>query len=225
MFKFSIHSSFACLLLSAAAMAAHPTTQPTLSPGTEPAAVDVSGVETIVILRHAEKPPGGNGNLTPQGFNRAIALSTVLPKKFGKPDYIFAPDPQGKVKDRGGVFNYVRPLVTIEPTAIKLDMPVQTPCGFQEIGKLDDEITKPKYVQSTLFVAWEHVYARLAAVDLMKRFGGDPSQVPAWLGADYDSLYIITITRAKGEPARIKFSLQHEGLDGQSREMPAPAAH
>ena len=50
-------------------------------------------METVVILRHGEKPEGGLGQLAPQGFNRALALSVVLPQKFGKPDYLFAPDP------------------------------------------------------------------------------------------------------------------------------------
>src|ERR1039458_9660443 len=46
-----------------------------------------TGTETIVFLRHGEKPPHGLGQLTPQGLNRAIALSTLLPAKYGKPDY------------------------------------------------------------------------------------------------------------------------------------------
>jgi hypothetical protein len=66
-------------------------------------------VETIVFLRHGEKPPGGLGQLTCQGLNRALALPPVLISKFGKADYIFAPDPAGKVTE-GGLrqFDYLR---------------------------------------------------------------------------------------------------------------------
>src|SRR4051794_31505509 len=42
-------------------------------------------VETVVFLRHGEKPPGGLGQISPQGLNRALALSEVLPKMYGKP--------------------------------------------------------------------------------------------------------------------------------------------
>ena len=78
-----------------------------------------TGVETIVFLRHGEKPPGGLGQLTCQGLNRALALPAVLIAKFGRANYVFAPDPEGKVTE-GGLrqFNYIRPLATIEPTVL-----------------------------------------------------------------------------------------------------------
>ena len=44
-----------------------------------------STVETIVCIRHGEKPPGGLGQLTCQGLNRALALPKVLLGKFGTP--------------------------------------------------------------------------------------------------------------------------------------------
>src|SRR5580698_4120771 len=72
-------------------------------------------VETIVCIRHGEKPPGGLGQLTCRGLNRALALPEVLLKKFGMPQFIFAPNPTQKA-DPGGYY-YVRPLATIEPTA------------------------------------------------------------------------------------------------------------
>jgi hypothetical protein len=180
-------------------------------------------VETIVIFRHGEKPAKGLGQLTPQGFNRAIALSTLLPHKFGKPDFLFAPDPGEMVSDYGVKFNYVRPLATIEPTAIALGMPVYTPCGFHQIDQLDDELSKPKYARSVIFVAWEHGYAGKAAADLVKRFGGDEKTVPGWPGPDFDSLYVVKITRTTDGHASVEFTHDHEGLDGQSKSMPTPA--
>lgn len=191
-----------------------PTSQPTSAP---------AGTETIVIFRHGEKPANGLGQITPQGFNRALALSELLPRKFGKPDCLFAPDPREKVKDRGGEFNYIRPLATIEPLAIRLGMDVHTPCGFTEIAQLEGVLTDAKYADKLIFVAWEHVYARKAAFDLVQRFGGDTSPIPDWPGKDYDSLYVIKIHRAPGQPATAAFTLDHEGLDNQSPDMPSPA--
>jgi hypothetical protein len=50
-----------------------------------------TAVETIVFLRHGEKPDKEIGQLNCQGLNRALALPRILSSKFGKPDYIFAP--------------------------------------------------------------------------------------------------------------------------------------
>ena len=50
-------------------------------------------METIIFLRHDEKPFDGLGQLTCQGLNRVLALPQVLLSKVGKPDYIFAPNP------------------------------------------------------------------------------------------------------------------------------------
>ena len=41
--------------------------------------------QTIVLLRHGEKPSAGLGQLTCQGLNRSLALPDVLLAKFGKP--------------------------------------------------------------------------------------------------------------------------------------------
>ena len=47
-------------------------------------------VETIVFIRHGEKPEGGFGQLNCQGLNRALALAPIIAKSFGRPDAIFA---------------------------------------------------------------------------------------------------------------------------------------
>jgi hypothetical protein len=194
------------------------------SPATMPVVEDphLSGTETIVFLRHGEKPPKGLGQLTPQGLNRSIALSKVLPDKYGKPDFIFAPDPVfTRVREGGSNFYYVRPLVTIEPTAILLGMPIQTPYGFSQIAELNAELTGAKYAHATVFVAWEHGYEYKAAVNLMKQYGGDSTKVPRWPGKDYDSLYVIRIIRENEKPTVVSFTLDHEGLDNLGTEMPA----
>ena len=41
--------------------------------------------ETIVAIRHAEKPPTSLGQLTCKGLNRALALPKVLIPRYGKP--------------------------------------------------------------------------------------------------------------------------------------------
>jgi hypothetical protein len=87
-------------------------------------------------MRHGEKPAEGLGQLDCQGLNRALALPHVLKRKFGIPDYIFAPDPRQLVLDHGNLYYYIRPLATIEATAIRLGKPVNTRFGYKQIAGL-----------------------------------------------------------------------------------------
>jgi hypothetical protein len=83
----------------------------------------VGGVETIVVIRHGEKPGSHPmGQLSCKGLNRALALPAVL-ARFGKPMAIFAPNPsvqtsEGDIFPYAPKYSYVRPLATIEPYAI-----------------------------------------------------------------------------------------------------------
>src|SRR3954465_11845490 len=83
-------------------------------------AADARAEQTIVFFRHGEKPVGGYGQLTCQGFNRALALPTVLFAKYGKPTFLYAPSPAFRISDSAGRFYYDRPLETLAPMAIKL---------------------------------------------------------------------------------------------------------
>jgi hypothetical protein len=177
-------------------------------------------VETIVFLRHGEKPPGGLGQLTCQGLNRALALPPVLISKFGKADYIFAPDPAGKVTE-GGLrqFDYLRPLATIEPTAIRLGLPVRTDFRYHDIGGLQRELTRQQYHKALMFVAWEHSELDRMVKNFVSAFGGNPAEVPGWPGEDYDSLYVLRISETGGKKS-ISFSHDHEGLTHLSPDCP-----
>ena len=88
------------------------------------------------MVRHGEKPPTGVGQLTCMGLNRALALAPLLIGRYGKPDFIYAPDPAVQIQEhgRGPMYSYVRPLATIEPTAIRLGMPVNTQIGYDQIA-------------------------------------------------------------------------------------------
>ena len=61
--------------------------------------------ETIVLVRHGEKPADGLGQLNCQGLNRALALPAVIGKLFGRPDAVFAPDPAQSKEDYGHLYN------------------------------------------------------------------------------------------------------------------------
>jgi hypothetical protein len=174
-------------------------------------------VETIVCIRHGEKPSDGLGQLTCRGLNRSLALPEVLLKKYGRPQFIFAPNPAQKV-DAGKYF-YVRPLATIEPTAIRCGLPVNTQFGYGEIKGLEEELQKPQYQTATIFVAWEHGLLDEFAKNMVKDNGGDVKQVPDWPGKEFDMIFVFKIT-ADGGQRKISFSVDHEGLNGLSDKYP-----
>jgi hypothetical protein len=152
---------------------------------TSPPAWADDDVETIVLLRHGEKPEGGLGQLNCQGLNRALALPQVITKEFGRPDFIFAPDPSDQKKDDGEFYDYVRPLATIEPTAIKFGLPVDASIGVSRTDRLEAALEKRKYRNALVVVAWEHNDIVTIARDLLSANGGDTTRVPdAWPGDD-----------------------------------------
>ena len=175
-------------------------------------------VETIIFFRHGEKPLLGLGQITCQGLNRALALPGVLTSKFGKPDVIYAPDPTGKVHDPAGTFDYLRPLATIEPTAIRLGMPVNCDYRYDQVKDLENELVSPAHAGQVIFIAWEHHNLDQMVKDLLQLKGGDPKQVPDWPGGEYDRIYILRIPAGNGP---IVFAQDHENLNNLSDNCPA----
>ena len=178
-----------------------------------PVPAEAVSTETIVFIRHGEKPDDDKGQLNCQGLNRALALPDVLIGKYGKPDFIFAPSTTRRTGKEGAGFPYVRPLATIEPTAIVLGLPVETRYAFDDIASLQEEVSTPAYRRATIFVVWEHHLLDEMVKKFMASLGEDPHQVPDWPGDDYDSIFVLRIRMDHGKRT-IAFSHEHEGLDG-----------
>jgi hypothetical protein len=178
--------------------------------------------ETIVAIRHAEKPPTSLGQLTCKGLNRALALPKVLIPRYGKPDRIYAPDPGTRVGQLGNLsYSYVRPLMTIEPTAIQLELPVNALIGFKNVGQLRKEILAHENANSVIYLAWEHVYLNEFAKRLLKAYGKDQSAVPDWPNDEYDRIYVFRIKDMDGKK-ELTFSVESQGLTGSlSDKCPA----
>lgn len=182
-------------------------------------------VETIVCLRHGEKSPEEIGQLRAKGLNRALALPDVLSAHFGIPQFLFAPDParnQISKGKKGPLYDYVRPLATIEPTAIRFGLPVNAHYGYKDIAGLETEVLKPQYRNAVVVIAWEHRWEAKFMAKLVSDLGGDPTAVPLWEEADYDSLYVARIERT-ADHASISFRREHEDLNGVSEDFPKPA--
>ena len=195
-------------------------------PAQDPAPESAARVETIVFLRHGEMPANDEGQLTCQGLNRALALPDVLIARYGAAQFVFAPATTKKPVPKGTAgaapgktFSYVRPLMTIEPTAVRLGLPVETRFAFDEIGGLQSELTSPAYQRATVYVAWEQAALEQLVKRMMSAFGSDAGDVPAWAADDYDGLFVVRL-RTEGGKRTVTFTREQQSLDGLSTECP-----
>jgi hypothetical protein len=174
--------------------------------------------QRIVILRHAEKPPNGLGQLTCQGLNRSLALPRILLQRYGRPDFIFVPNPTVSKLDKGALYSYVRPLATIEPTAIQAEQPINTQFSFLDVKGVVAELALAKYKDSLIFIAWEHHLAISLAKTLLKVDALKPNIDLAFLNWPDDDFDRIIIIDAIGSDINVYISSQ--GLNNMPTSCP-----
>ncbi|WP_420816125.1 histidine phosphatase family protein [Paraburkholderia phosphatilytica] len=203
----------------AAAIAAGVFAAPATAFAASAPSVDNASTETIVFVRHGEKPDQGLGQLDCQGLNRALALPAVIAAKFGKPAAVYAPDPGEQKEDHGKRYYYVRPLATIEPTAIQFQLPIQTPFGLSHIDDLGKAVLDSRYRGKLVVVAWEHRQIETLVRQIVTAHGGGKSDVPKWESDDYDSMYVLKVDWQDGTPS-VAFHHDHEGLNGRATDCP-----
>jgi len=172
--------------------------------------------ETIVFVRHGEKPANDSGQLTCKGLNRALALPDVLLTRYGKPEAIFAAGPK---EDKLG--SSLRPLTTITPTAIRLSMPINIQFHADDISGVQKALLSDTYRNSLVFVSWEHKNLDKLVKSIMKTEGADPDTVPAWPGSDFDSIFVLKINQ---QSATNKISFQHEAENLTTLSEQCPGA-
>ena len=182
------------------------------------AASPLRAEQTIVFLRHGEKPAAGLGQITCQGLQRALRLPDVLSRMYGPPDQIYAPNPNVLVPDPAGAAYYVRPLATIEPTAIRFGLGVKTKYGYPEIDRIIPLLITPTKDNWKVYVAWEHQYLAKMVQQIMTTYGGGAT-VPGWNGGDYDSLYVVRVTYGANGPVA-RFQHDYQGLNSQPTSCP-----
>ena len=188
----------------------------------ESRAQSADGTQTLVFLRHAEKPEGGLGQLNCQGLNRAIDLSTLLPEKFGKADYVFAANPTRNVEEGelDNSYSYIRPLMTISPAAIKLGLPVNIEFSANDTSDLARELLDEKYHNSTIYTAWSHGYLPELINKVAGNAVGERQKITDdWAGDDFDSLYVLTLKWHNGK-ASLQSHSYKQGLDNGKDTCP-----
>lgn len=179
--------------------------------------------ETILFIRHGEKGPKGLGQISCRGLNRAMALPSVLALRYKHVDAVFAPDPSHQKPDGALSYDYVRPLATVEPTAVWFGLPVHAAIGYEETDKLHDALLTPEFRNATVLVAWEHHALDDLVPALVAKFGGDASKVSKWERDDFDSIWRVTL-KWTGDKAEAGFALEKQGLDDQSDLCPNAVA-
>jgi hypothetical protein len=142
----------------------------------------------------------------------------MLAARYPRPDYLYAPNPAIQVPDSAGSFYYVRPLATIEPTAVRLGMPVRTKYAYNDIASLQAALISATKANTTIFVAWEHLELQKVVQNIMNKYGGRVA-VPAWASGDYDSLYVVRVDYV-GSTISARFERDREGLNGQPTSCP-----
>jgi len=177
-------------------------------------------VETLVLVRHGEKPVDGLGLLTCKGLNRALLLPDFFAANFERPGHILVPNPAVKVTEihgNGQRYDYVRPLLTIGPTAVRFGVPINTQLPYNDPGLLADTLLDPQYHNDTIYVAWEHSNLFAFAEIVLKRLH-DPTPVPLWPDSDYDTFYVFRIDW--GKVPTLKFEVRSENLGPISENCP-----
>ena len=145
----------------------------------------------VILIRHAEKPPEGNG-LSPKGVERAAALAPFFMSRpevlqFKTPVAIYA---QKSTKGRPSE----RPVQTVQPLADALKLTVQT-FAHNDFATMVDEINaKPEYEGKMVLIAWEHN----ALVDIARQFGAKDAPND-WPGKSFDRCWVITFPK-DGKP-------------------------
>ena len=188
----------------------------------ESLAQPADGTQTLVFLRHAEKPAGGLGQLNCQGLNRAIDLATLLPEKFGKANYVFAANPTRNVEEGelNNSYSYIRPLMTISPSAIKLGLPVNINFSANDTSDLADELLQNKYHNSVIYTAWSHGYLPELINKVAGEAVGKKQKITEdWESSDYDSLFVLTLTWQNGK-ASLQSHSYKQGLDNGPQTCP-----
>lgn len=188
----------------------------------ESRAQPVDGTQTLVFLRHAEKPGEGLGQLNCQGLNRALDLATLLPERFGKADYVFAANPSRHVEEgsKDQSYSYIRPLMTISPSAIRLGLPVNIDYRANDTDALAEELLRDKYRNATVYTAWSHGYLPdLINAVAGKALGEKRVITEDWSGDDFDTLYVLTLTWHDGKASLLSRNVR-QGLNDGAHSCP-----
>ena len=158
-------------------------------------------------MRHGHKDPAAHQfNLSPAGFQRALALSSVIPACFGSPTQIttFAFDPDTSKNARS--YQTAVPLAVASGVNIRLDR-----TSLHNSKRSGERLLQDPALKGGLLVLfWEHRHLPELAAGL----GWEA--MPPIADDDFDTLYRFTYTQGSSIPLVTRYS-QAALLDGSQR--------
>ncbi|WP_230460331.1 histidine phosphatase family protein [Sansalvadorimonas verongulae] len=181
-------------------------------------------VQTLIFIRHGEKPANDLGQLDCRGFNRSLKLPAYFRANFPSPTEIYAPHPSPRRSRQDGVtryYHYMRPLATIEPTAISFGLPVNVEIPYNRPRQLITALLNDKYRNSVIYISWGHNYLTEIGRLLLKRFNYDGT-FSKWGGDDYERVLIFEITTNKKGERRLEFREARQSLGKMSEQCMLP---
>jgi hypothetical protein len=144
----------------------------------------------ILVIRHAEKPPGLKNeegqHLGERGYERARALVSMFSNdarflRHGTPVAIYAGSPKHPTGS-------LRPLETIEPTAEALGLTVITKFKAKSMTDVAEEILqRPEYEGKTVIASW----TRDEIPGLTQALGTPLKEIPKWKSKTFDRVWRI----------------------------------
>jgi hypothetical protein len=139
------------LLLLGAGTASRTADARMFPPQSAAAAFDQSKVPAVVFLiRHAEKPLGGEKNPDLAQVLATLFLQqpgSTRPPRLPRPDALFATDFSKNSK---------RPIETITPLAKALNLPINHDYADPETGALARQVVSGKYAGKVVLICWHH---------------------------------------------------------------------
>jgi hypothetical protein len=135
---------------------------------------------------------------------------------------VFAADPTRNVEEgeQDNAYSYIRPLLTISPTAIKLGLPVNINFSANDVSDLASELLHDKYHNSVIYTAWSHGYLpELINKVAEEAVGKEQIITEDWESNDYDSVVVLTLTWHNGK-ASLQSRSYKQGLDNGPTSCP-----
>jgi hypothetical protein len=184
---------FSILFVWLALTGCHPSpatsieSSPSASAQTTPAARPQTPA-TIFIIRHAEKLPNGDTDLSPAGYARAqLLLKTFIPSDgrpaLPTPQFIFAAAPS---------IHSNRSALTVIPLADALHLEINQDFKDHRYADLAAELLSGKYAGKVVLVSWHHG----KIPELATALGATPPYNP-WPEEQFDRIWRIDYVNGK----------------------------
>ncbi len=157
---------------------------------------------TILIIRHAEKLPDGDSNLSPAGYARAqLLLKTFIPDGgspgLPTPQFIFAAAPSSHSN---------RSALTVIPLANALHLEINQDFADHNYADLAAELLSGKYAGKVVLVSWHHGKIPQLAIAL----GVTPPYNP-WPEDQFDRIWRIDYVNGKATIRDLHYTGTPEG--------------